>query len=219
MSAVLDGPRFNPRSGAPQSLVVLLHGYGSNGDDLISLAPAFAERLPHTVFVSPHAPDPVPGAPGGRQWFPLARLSPDELAVGVVRAGPILQRFLDQELTRYRLPPHRLALVGFSQGTMMALHAGLRRPDRIGGILGYSGALAAPETLKAELASKPPVQLIHGDADTVVPAQALFTAAHALSEAGHGAMWSLRPGLPHGIDPEGVALGGWFLSRALTGGF
>ena len=140
-SANLQGPMAPPASGgAPRSMVILLHGYGSNGDDLIGLVPYWRDALPDTVFLSPNAPEPCPGAPGGRQWWALTNFSPDARAAGVRQAAPVLNGFIDSQLAVYGLTEDRLALVGFSQGTMMALHVGLRRS--IAGIVGYSGMLA-----------------------------------------------------------------------------
>jgi len=217
MLTPIDGPRMPPAAGGkPTSIVVLLHGYGSNGADLMSLAPHLARLLPNAQFVSPNAPEPVPMAPGGYQWFGLTRMDPHELERGVERAAPTVQKFLDRELERYQVPPERLALVGFSQGTMMALHAGLRRPT-LAGILGFSGALPAPGKLKAEAKGAPPVLLVHGDLDDMVPIAAMFDAAEGLAKAGLSAQWHISGGLTHAIGPDGLALGGEFLRAALTG--
>lgn len=202
--------------GKPSSLVVLLHGYGSNGEDLISLAPYWSKALPNTQFVSPNAPEPVPMAPGGYQWFPISRLDPREVETGVARASGVLEKFIDRELERYQIAPERLALVGFSQGTMMALHVGLRR-QRLGAILGFSGALPAAGKLKEEAKSKPPVLLVHGDQDDMIPVSALFAAAEGLAAAGIGAQWHVSYGVPHSIGPDGLQLGGEFLRAALAG--
>src|SRR5712691_3832426 len=126
MAVELDGPRLEPRSGAARQLVVFLHGYGADGNDLIEIGRAWQGLLPHAAFVSPHAPDPCGQMPTGRQWFPLASRDVSERWHGVSRAAPVLQRFLDRELARRNLPSSALAIVGFSQGTMMALHVGLR---------------------------------------------------------------------------------------------
>lgn len=202
--------------GKPSSLIVLLHGYGSNGEDLISLAPYWAKALPNTQFVSPNAPEPVSMAPGGYQWFPISRLDPREVEMGVQRASGTLEKFIDRELERYQIPPDRLALVGFSQGTMMALHVGLRR-QRLGAIVGFSGALPAAGKLKDEARSKPPVLLIHGDQDEMIPVSALFAAAEGLAAAEIGAQWHVSYGVPHSIGPDGLQLGGEFLRAALAG--
>src|SRR5262245_19948949 len=125
--AELDGPRLEPRSGAARQLVVFLHGYGADGNDLIDIGRAWQGLMPQAAIVSPHAPEPCGQAPAGRQWFPLTFRDPNERWTGVNKAAPVLERFLDAELKRRNLPPSALALVGFSQGTMMALHVGLRR--------------------------------------------------------------------------------------------
>jgi phospholipase/carboxylesterase len=217
MRITLDGPRLPPAAGGkPTSLVVLLHGYGSNGADLIALAPHWARLLPNTQFVSPNAPEPVPMAPGGYQWFAISRMDPRELERGVARGAPTVQAFLDRELERYGVPPERLALVGFSQGTMMALHVGLRRPG-VAGIVGYSGALPAAGSLQAEAQGRTPVLLAHGDQDDMVPLGAMFDAAEGIAAAGLSAQWHISYGLPHSIGPDGLAIGGEFLRAALAG--
>jgi phospholipase/carboxylesterase len=213
----LQGPRVPPRSGRPAKLVVFAHGYGSNGEDLIGLAPYFAPLLPDAVFVSPNAPEPVPGYPGGYQWFPLSRLDPHTTAAGVRAAAGSLDRFLDAELVRYGLPASACALVGFSQGTMMSLHVGLRRPEPLAAVVGYSGMLAAPEALAAEARSRPPVALIHGDRDDVIPAQALLMAADGLAAAKIPSLWKLCRGAGHTITEEGLELGAKFLRDAFAG--
>jgi phospholipase/carboxylesterase len=195
---------------------VLLHGYGSNGEDLISLAPYWSKLLPHAQFISPNAPERVPGAPNGFQWFPLSRMDPRELEIGVARASETLARFIDRELAHYNLDESKLALVGFSQGTMMALHVGVRREKNVAAVLGYSGALAGAAKLKNEIKSKPHILLVHGDRDDVIPLPAMFDAADALCEAGHGAQWHISYGVPHSIGPDGLDLGGEFLRRALA---
>ena len=213
---VLDGPRVAPASGGQAtSLVVFLHGYGADGNDLIDIGRAWAPVLPGTAFVSPHAPEPCGEAPVGRQWFPLASADPHLLRERVRSAAPALDAFLDAELAANGLADDRLALVGFSQGTMMALHVGPRRAGGIAGIVGYSGLLAGPEDLQAEMRSKPPVLLVHGAADAVIPAIALQAARQALGDAGLAVEWHLRPGLQHGIDQEGLTLGAGFLQRVL----
>jgi phospholipase/carboxylesterase len=216
MTVFIDGPRMPPaRGGKPDSLVIFLHGYGSNGADLISLAPYWAEALPGTAFVSPNAIDAVPMAPGGYQWFPISNLDPHLMEQGAKAAAQSVDRFIDRELDKYELTPDRLALVGFSQGTMMALHVGLRREKQIGAILGFSGVLVGRHTLKEQMRSKPPVLLIHGDRDPTIPIPAMFDSAEALAEAGHGAQWHVSYGTPHSIGPDGLELGGEFLAMYL----
>ena len=220
MSPVLDGPRLPPANGGPaRKLVIFAHGYGSNGDDLIGLAAPFAEVLPDAAFASPHAPHSVPGYAGGYQWFPITRLDPAETARGVRAAAPSLDAFIDAELARHRLPASACALVGFSQGTMTALHVGLRRAELLGALLGYSGTLADPAALSREVRSRPPVALVHGDRDDVIPVQALFAAVGDLAAAGVPSLWRMESGLPHSIGPAGLALGRTFLRDAFAGRF
>ena len=218
MAAELDGPRLAPRSGTAQQLVVFLHGYGADGNDLIEIGRAWQALLPQAAFVSPHAPEPCGMAPVGRQWFALTFRDPNERWVGVKHAAPLLERFLDAELARHRLPPSALALVGFSQGTMMALHVGLRRTTSPVAIVGYSGLLVLPpggtaQAVAAEIKARPPVLLVHGDQDELIPAQALFSATQGLVALGVPVEWHLSAGVGHGIDAEGLRHGGEFLAR------
>lgn len=212
----LDGPRVGPAAGgAPDRLVVLLHGLGADGDDLIGLAPYWTARLPTAVFVSPHAPFPCDMAPYGRQWFSLQDRTPARVLAGVQAAAPILDAFLDAELARWGLGPERLALVGFSQGTMMSLFVAPRRAEAIAGVVGFSGALVAADELPGAAVSRPPVLLVHGDADQVVPFGAMQAAERALSAAGIPVAAERRPGLAHSIDEPGLEKAGAFLARVL----
>lgn len=216
--AELDGPRIEPRSGTARQLVVFLHGYGADGNDLIEIGRAWQGMLPHAAFVSPHAPRPCGQAPSGREWFPLSFRDPGERWTGVNAAAPVLNAFLDAELARRQLPPQVLALVGFSQGTMMALHVGLRRAVAPAAIVGYSGMLVVPENVDpdafaAEIKVKPPVLLIHGDQDELIPVQAVFHAAQGLAALDIPAEWHVSSGIGHGIDQEGLRQGGEFLAR------
>jgi phospholipase/carboxylesterase len=223
MAIELDGPRLEPQSGgAARQLVVFLHGYGADGNDLIEIGRAWQPLLPHCAFVSPNAPEPCGGAPVGRQWFALTFREPSERWIGVNKAGPILERFLDAELARRRLPPSALTLVGFSQGTMMALHVGLRRQTAPLAIVGYSGLLVEPpqaqaEKFVAEIKSRPPVLLIHGDRDELIPVQALFHAANGLATLGLSVAWHVSGGIGHGIDQDGLRYGGEFISTMADG--
>jgi phospholipase/carboxylesterase len=223
MAAELDGPSIEPRSGKAKQLVVFLHGYGADGNDLLDIGRAWQGMLPDAAFVSPHAPHPCGQAPVGREWFPLTMRDPDERWVGVNAAAPLLDSFLDAELKRRQLPPQALALVGFSQGTMMALHVGLRRAVAPAAIVGYSGMLVVPEDINpdkfaAGLRSKPPVLLIHGDQDQIIPVQALMHAAQGLASLDIPAEWHISPGIGHGIDQEGLRQGGEFLARHFNTG-
>ncbi len=215
----LDGPRLAPHSRGPaRQLVVLLHGYGADGNDLIEIGRVWQQLLPHAAFVSPHAPRPCGQAPMGREWVPLTFRDPEERWRGVNAAAPILDRFLDAELARVRLPASALALVGFSQGTMMALHVGLRRAESVAAIVGYSGIFvipegAAPDALAGEIAARPPVLLLHGERDDLIPVPALFHASQALAALGIPVEWHVSPEIGHGIDEEGLRQGGEFLAR------
>jgi phospholipase/carboxylesterase len=215
----LTGPRLAPRSrGAARQLVVLFHGYGADGNDLIEIGRAWQQLLPDAAFVSPHAPERCSPAPTGRQWFPLTFRDPNERWTGVTKVAPMLERFLDDELKRNNLPAGALALVGFSQGTMLALHAGLRRTMPPAAIVGYSGLFvlpngAAPEAVAGEIKSRPPVLLIHGDRDDLIPVQALFLSARYLADLDIPTEWHLSAGLGHGIDEEGLRHGGEFLAK------
>jgi phospholipase/carboxylesterase len=218
MAAELDGPRLAPRSGTAQQLVVFLHGYGADGNDLIDIGRAWQQILPHAAFVSPHAPEPCGQAPMGRQWFTLTMRDPKERWTGVNKAAPLLNQFLDAELARHKLSPSALALVGFSQGTMMSLHVGLRRAAPPAAIVGYSGVLVLPpdvdpEKFAAEIKSRPPVLLVHGDSDDLIPPQALFQASQGLAALDIPVEWHLSQGIGHGIDQEGLRQGGEFLAR------
>lgn len=210
---MIDGPRVPPASGAPAtSLVILLHGYGSNGEDLISLAPHWREALPDTAFVAPNAPQDCEGAPGGFQWWPVWS---GERAAGVRGAAPALDAFIDAELARHGLTEARLALVGFSQGTMMALHVGPHRRHRLAGIVGYSGMVADEEALAAPDVTRPPILLIHGAADPMIPLSAFERAKGTLTRNGFPVESHVSPGLGHSIDMAGLRLGGEFLAKVL----
>ena len=214
----LKGPSVAPASGtAPQSLVILLHGYGSSGDDLIGLAPYWRASLPHTAFMAPNAPDICPGAPGGYQWWALTDLGRESRAAGVRQAAPLVNAFIDMHRAAYDLPNAKVALVGFSQGTMMALHVGPRRPEALAGIVGYSGRLADAEALQTEVTTKPPLLLVHGDADPMVPFTAMGQAETEFKGLGFDITTHASPGLGHSIDEAGLRLGGEFLARVLGG--
>ncbi|XSG81997.1 MAG: alpha/beta hydrolase [Methyloligella sp. ZOD6] len=213
----LEGPRLAPASGAPaKQLVILLHGYGADGNDLIGLGRSWAPLLPDAAFVSPNAPNPCAMSPMGREWFPLSFRDAEEYARGVAEAKPILNAFIDQELERQGLTEESLALVGFSQGTMMSLAVGLSREKPPAAILGYSGALAAMD-FAADIAEKgPKILLIHGDMDQVIPVEALTMAREQLGGLGLSVEWHIAKGVGHGIDQEGLMLGGGFLKNVLT---
>jgi phospholipase/carboxylesterase len=213
----LHGPSVPPASGAsPRSLVILLHGYGSNGDDLIGLVPYWRAALPDTLFLAPNAPQPCPGTATGRQWWALTSLSPDARAAGVRVSAATLNAYIDQQLAKYGLAEDRLILVGFSQGTMMALHVGPRREHALAGIIGYSGMLADPLALASEVRTKPPILLVHGDADTVLPVASIHQAQAGLEPLGFQVATHVSRGLGHSIDVAGLTLGRDFLAKRLA---
>ena len=213
----LDGPRWGPASGgAPKQLVVLCHGLGADGYDLIDLAPTWANALPEAAFVAPHAPDPCDLAPMGRQWWSVADRSASVVEAGVRRAATFLNPFLDAELARLKLPADACALMGFSQGAMTALFTGLRRAAAPRAILAFSGALIAPDSLATELTHRPPVLLVHGEADDVVPVERSRDAEAALRAAGVPVEAAYVPRLGHGIDDTGLAMGALTLQRCFA---
>jgi len=212
----LDGPRWGPASrGAPKQLVVICHGIGADGHDLINLAPSWGQALPDAVFAAPDAPFPHDSG-FGRQWWSVADRSPPVMEAGARRAAPFLYRFIDDEMTRLALPPDAHALAGFSQGAMVVLFAGLRGPIAPRAILAYSGALIAPASLVRELANRAPVLLVHGEADDVVLSARSHEAEAALIAAGVPVESTFVPGLGHGIDETGLSMGALFLQRAFA---
>ncbi len=199
--------RREAASGAARLLVVLCHGVGADGQDLIGLAGPWAEALPDVAFLAPDAPEPCDMAPFGRQWFSLQDRTPAVLEAGARRAAPLLLAAVDAELARLALPPGAVALMGFSQGAMMVLHAGLRRPVPPAAILAYSGALLDSPALDAEITGKPPVLLVHGEADEVVPFARGPAAEAALRRRGIAVTTSWRKGVGHWVDEGGLQAG------------
>ena len=215
--AGLTGLRWGPASKGPaRQLVVLCHGVGADSHDLIDLAPTWSHALPDALFVAPDAPEPYDGAPTGRQWFSLQDRTPAVLDGGARRAAPLLLAYIDAELTRAGLPPDAVALMGFSQGAMMVLHAGLRRQAPPRGILAYSGALLDTPGLEAECAGHPPVLLVHGERDEVVPFSRAGAAEAALTRLGIPVQTLRCPALGHGIDEAGLSAGALFLQRVFA---
>lgn len=210
-------PSWGPASkGTPRQLVILCHGVGADGHDLIDLAPYWGQALPDAVFVAPHGPEPFDMAPVGRQWFPIGDLNPATLGSGVRRAAASLDAFIDQQLEKYGLPKTAYALMGFSQGAMTALFTGLRRPHAPRAILAFSGALIAPESLAAEMKNHAPVLLAHGEMDPVVPAFRSRDAETALKQAGVPVETVFSPKLEHGIDDIILTAGALFLQKAFA---
>jgi len=199
----IDGPNQEPVSGdKPKQLVIFCHGVGADGHDLLGLAPYFAKVLPDAKFMAPNAPYTFDMAQFGYQWFSLQDMSPTVRREGTRAAGPILDAYIDKQLKDHELEEKDLALVGFSQGTMMSLHVGLRREKQLAGIVGFSGMLAGPEDLATEIKSRPPVLLMHGDVDEVVPPSSLPEAVNALTSVGIEVRHETRPELGHGIDDQ-----------------
>ena len=220
----LDGPHWGPASGAaPRSIVVLLHGWGADGQDLIGLAPHWGAQLADALFVAPNAPEACDMNPMGRQWFTLGDLSPSgdlseaAMAPRVEGVRATVDAFIDAQLEAHGLSDDRLAVVGFSQGTMVALHTVARRPAAPAALVGYSGRLVGADRIAEAATAKPPTLLVHGAQDDIVPALCTEQAAGTLREAGFAVESQIRPGLGHGIDPEGMALGAAFLARHLGG--
>jgi phospholipase/carboxylesterase len=217
MLSLLDGPRLAPLSGSqPDALVILIHGYGSNGDDLISLAAMMQPSLPNAAFVAPNAPSQLPHMAAAYQWWPIETFSMAERAAGAAAAAPALDAFISQELEKAGLASNRLLLLGFSQGTMMALHVGLRREDDIAGIVGLSGMLVAPDRLEADIRNRPPVLLIHGTQDDVVPFRSMELASLALAAVGLSVETHASPGLGHSVGPDGLAAATAFARHVLS---
>jgi phospholipase/carboxylesterase len=213
----LDGPRFGPAAGGPpEQLVILLHGLGADGQDLIGIAPHWAQVLPNAAFVSPNAPFPCDMAPYGYQWFSVQDRSPDAMLAGVRMAASPLDAFIEREMGHAGLDESKTALVGFSQGTMMSLFVGPRRERALAGIVGFSGRLIAPEVLLEEIRSRPPVLLAHGTADEVVPYTSMAHAEKGLTAAGIEVETLSCPGIGHGIDQNGLIRGAEFLHKVLT---
>src|SRR5438874_8027055 len=216
MLGQLTGPSRPPLSGGkPRRLVILLHGLGADGNDLIGLQQRWGRVVPDAEFISPNAPFPCDMAPYGYQWFSVQDRTPEALLAGVRAAVPSLDAFIDEELQKRGLTEADTALVGFSQGTMMSLYVGLRRAKPLAGILGYSGRLIAPELLASELRSRPPTLLIHGTEDQLVPYESLAHAESGLKQAGVPVETLACAGIEHSISPEGLERGGRFLRDVL----
>ena len=214
----LSGPTFAPASGgAARSLVILLHGVGADGNDLIGLAPNFARALPDTAFISPNAPYPCDMAPMGYQWFSIQNPDPALRLVEIHQTAEILNGFIDTQLAALGLKDDHLALVGFSQGTMMSLFTAPRREHACAGIMAYSGRMEGGADLAAEIRSRPPVMMVHGDQDELLPVTSMTDAAQRLRDNDIEVETHVRPGLGHGIDEVGIQIGMNFLGQALGG--
>lgn len=219
MTRALTSDKVEALSGNARSAVVFLHGYGANGADLLSLADPLGEHLPDTMFFAPDAPERCAGAPFGFQWFPIPWIdgsSEEESRAGMMRAVDDVNAFLDGIMVDEDLLPEQVAVVGFSQGTMLSLHVLPRREDPVAGLVAFSGRLLEPELLADEVVCRPPVLLIHGDQDDVVPPQSLPAAAEALQAAGWKEVYAhIMKGTGHGISPDGLGVALAFLRERL----
>ena len=219
MNRVLESARQGPQAGQAKQVVVFLHGYGADGADLLGLADTLAPHMPDTVFVAPNAPETSLGNPMGYQWFPIPWLdgsSEEDAAISMANAVSDLNAFLDQVLLDEILTADRMVLFGFSQGTMMSLHVAPRRPDEVAAVVGFSGRLLEPELLNDEVLSRPPVLLVHGDKDEMVPPENLPEAAEALQAAGFDVFAHVMKGTGHGIAPDGLSVAIAFMRERLA---
>jgi phospholipase/carboxylesterase len=216
MSNDLIGPVLEPESGNVKRMVVMLHGVGSNGDDLACLAPILSKTMPDTLFFTPNGIEKYDQAPEdfeGYQWFSLESRSPHALLQGVSQAASIVNPALDGLLEHYKLSSENMALFGFSQGTMTSLYCATHRAEKIAGVVGFSGALIGADVHPHAYTAKPPVCLIHGEEDMVVPFAAMAHAQSVLSKAGIEVETHARPMLAHTIDMEGIEIAQHFLKR------
>jgi len=212
--SILTGPRAVPRSGQTKSLVILLHGYGADGNDLFGLSCPLAQNMPDTAFRSPNAPERCSVNPMGYQWFPIPWIDgtdEEEMEASFRSSATMLDRYLTEAMAEEGVTPAQTAIVGFSQGTMMTLHVVPRRPEPVAAIVGFSGRLADGGSLKQEAVSRPPVLLVHGDMDEMIPVESLTEARNDLAEAGFQVQWHISRGIGHGIAPDGLGLALGFL--------
>ncbi|GGA35382.1 alpha/beta hydrolase [Pelagibacterium lentulum] len=213
MPSKLSGPMLPPATGAAKSLVVLLHGYGSDGNDLIALGQYWRSALPDTLFVAPNAHEICTMNPAGYQWFALDLDRAISRITGSQTARPVINEFLENLWAQTGLGPADTVLVGFSQGAMMAIDTGLRLPTPLKGIVAFSGMLIGPETLASEIKSRPPVLMIHGDADEVVPVLGSESGVPALIDLGIEAKLHISQGAGHTIAQDGLDAATQFLLR------
>ena len=219
--STLEGPRAPARSGRTRSLVILLHGYGADGNDLFGLAAPLSEHLPDTAFRAPNAPEQSRVNPMGFQWFPIPWLdgsSEAERDASFRRSIGLLDAYLTEAMEAEGVPASRTALVGFSQGTMMSLYVAPRRDERLACIVGFSGRLVANDDLETAAKVKPPVLLVHGDQDQMIPVSELSAAETALRAAGFDVRSHISRGIGHGIAPDGLTLALRFLQQHLGTG-
>ena len=215
--STLKGPIVEPQtSEKPKQLVIFCHGYGADGNDLIGLSSYFQNILPNAIFMSPNAPQKCDLNPQGYQWFDFQSGDPALIWKGVLEAASILNSFIDEQLKKYNLSDDNLALIGFSQGTMMSLHVGLRREKPMKALIGFSGKLIGEELLKDDLISKPPIYLIHGEQDPMVPHQETVNAAEVLKKYDVEVQKHISPNTPHSIAEDGLKIAIDFLSSKFS---
>ena len=218
MTDSLKFARRAAKSGKVRSIVVFVHGYGADGADLLGLADVLAPHLPDTLFYAPDAPDACSGNPFGFQWFPIPWLdgsSEAAAAAGLAASSVLLNAFIDACLAEADLTDADLALVGFSQGAMISMHVAPRRAQPIAGVVAISGRLLQPEALANATQSRPPMLLIHGDQDPVVPFPSMKAAAEVLVAAGFKTQSHVMHGTGHGIANDGLQTALEFLIRTL----
>jgi phospholipase/carboxylesterase len=213
---MISGPIIEPSSGnSPKQMIIFVHGYGADGNDLIGLANYFQSTLPEAIFLSPHAPEACSMNPSGYQWFDLTSTDPVVLWSKILVAADHLNEFIDSKLLEYNIAEENLALIGFSQGTMMSLHVSLRRKNTMAAVLGYSGRLIGADLLKDDLISKPSIYLIHGDQDPMVPYQESLTAEKVLKEYSIDIKTHISEHTQHSIAEDGLRIGVDFLASKL----
>lgn len=218
MPRELKSERKGPQK--PDSVVVFLHGYGADGDDLLGLADPLGPHLPGTAFYAPNAPEPCVNNPMGYQWFPIPWMdgsSEEQASASAAQSFDDINAFLDRVLADEGIGPDRLALVGFSQGTMMALTVAPQRAQELAGVVGFSGRMLEPEKAAAAK-TKPPVLLIHGDQDPVVPFESMGIAGEALQNAGFTVYGHVMKGTGHGISQDGLSVTLAFLKERFAAG-
>lgn len=218
MARILESVRRDAASGKGTSLVIFLHGYGANAQDLMGLADPLVSHMPDTIFAAPDAPENCAGSQMGYQWFPIPWIdgsSEEDSAKGMLAAADDLNAYLDKTMADEGIAADKTVLFGFSQGTMMALHVAPRRKDVLAGVVGFSGRLLSPETLDDDALTKPPVILVHGDQDDVVPPASLPEAADALAAAGFEVFTHIMKGTAHGIAPDGLSVATAFMREQL----
>ena len=215
--ATLDGPRAAPKSGETKSLVILLHGYGADGNDLFGLADPLSDYMPDTAFRSPNAPERSAMNPMGYQWFPIPWLdgsTEEAMQDGFRQSVGLLNDYLDTAMAEEGVTPAQTALIGFSQGTMMSLYVAPRRDEQLACVVGFSGRLV-DENLATEAKVKPPVLLVHGDMDEMINVSEMSVAETALRAAGFDVKSHVSRGIGHGIAPDGLTLALQFLMEHL----